>query len=126
MVNGAGLAMATNGTSSSMPAAWPGLPRGAEEVCRGSLGTRSRSCERQECQGVLINIFGGILRVDTLATGVVEPRENEHQAACCVASKASNVNEGEKKILMESGFTFVVAELMKDAADKVVAAARGA
>jgi len=76
-------------------------------------------------KAVLINIFGGILRVDTLATGVVEAAKKTNiKLPIVLRLEGTNVDEG-KKILMESGFNFVVAETMKDAADKVVAAARG-
>jgi succinyl-CoA synthetase beta subunit len=75
---------------------------------------------------VLINIFGGILRVDTLAEGVVEAaRKTNLQLPVVLRLEGTNVDEG-KKILLESGLNFVVAETMKDAADKVVAAARSA
>jgi succinyl-CoA synthetase beta subunit len=73
---------------------------------------------------VLINIFGGILRVDTLATGVVEAaRTTKISLPVVLRLEGTNVEEG-RRILKESGLNFVVAESMKDAAEKVVAAAR--
>ena len=76
-------------------------------------------------KAVLINIFGGILRVDTLATGVVEAaRKTNIKLPIVLRLEGTNVDEG-KKILMNSGFNFTVTETMKDAADKVVAAAGG-
>ena len=70
-------------------------------------------------------VFGGILRVDTLATGVVEAAKKTNiKLPVVLRLEGTNVDEG-KKILMESGFNFVVSDTMKDAADKVVAAARG-
>jgi succinyl-CoA synthetase beta subunit len=73
---------------------------------------------------VLINIFGGILRVDTLANGVVEAAKKTNiQLPVVLRLEGTNVQEG-KKILKESGLNFTIAETMKDAADKVVAAAR--
>jgi succinyl-CoA synthetase beta subunit len=76
-------------------------------------------------KAVLINIFGGILRVDTLATGVVEAaRKTNIKLPIVLRLEGTNVEEG-KKILMSSGFNFVVTDTMKDAADRVVAAARG-
>jgi succinyl-CoA synthetase beta subunit len=76
-------------------------------------------------RAVLINIFGGILRVDTLATGVVEAAKKTHiQLPVVLRLEGTNAQEG-KKILMESGLNFIVADTMKDAADKVVAAAKG-
>ncbi|MGC1475194.1 MAG: succinate--CoA ligase subunit beta, partial [Terriglobales bacterium] len=64
--------------------------------------------------------------VDTLAEGVVEAaRKTNLQLPVVLRLEGTNVEEG-KKILLESGLNFVVAETMKDAADKVVAAARSA
>jgi succinyl-CoA synthetase beta subunit len=75
-------------------------------------------------RAVLINIFGGILRVDTLANGVVEAaRKTNIRLPVVLRLEGTNVQEG-KKILMESGLNFTIAETMKDAADKVVAAAQ--
>ena len=77
-------------------------------------------------RAVLINIFGGILRVDMLAAGVVEAAKKTNiQLPVVLRLEGTNVEEG-KKILMESGLNFTVAETMKDAAEKVVAAAKGA
>ena len=77
-------------------------------------------------RAVLINIFGGILRVDMLAAGVVEAaRKTNIQLPVILRLEGTNVQEG-KKILAESGLNFVIAETMKDAADKVVAAAKSA
>jgi succinyl-CoA synthetase beta subunit len=74
---------------------------------------------------VLINIFGGILRVDTLANGVVEAaRKTNIQLPIVLRLEGTNVEEG-RKILQESGLNFIVARNMKDAAEKVVAAAAG-
>jgi succinyl-CoA synthetase beta subunit len=63
--------------------------------------------------------------VDTLANGVVEAaRKTNIQLPVVLRLEGTNVQEG-KKILKESGLNFTIAETMKDAADKVVAAARG-
>jgi succinyl-CoA synthetase beta subunit len=76
-------------------------------------------------KAVLINIFGGILRVDTLAKGVVDAAKKTNiKLPIVLRLEGTNVDEG-KKILTNSGFNFIVTETMKDAADKVVAAARG-
>jgi succinyl-CoA synthetase beta subunit len=76
-------------------------------------------------KAVLINIFGGILRCDVLASGVVNAaRELGFTIPVVVRMEGTNVEQG-KQILMESGFDFQVADGMKDAAEKVVAAARG-
>ena len=74
-------------------------------------------------KAVLINIFGGILRVDTLATGVVEAANKTHiQLPIVLRLEGTNVEAG-REILQQSGLNFIVAETMKDAAEKVVAAA---
>ena len=127
MVNGAGLAMATMDIikyAGGMPANFLDVGGGAnaEQVAHAFEILLSDKSVR----AVLINIFGGILRVDTLAAGVVEAAKKTHlQLPVVLRLEGTNVEEG-KKILMESGLNFVVAETMKDAADKVVAAARAA
>ena len=127
MVNGAGLAMATMDIikyAGGMPANFLDVGGGAnaEQVAHAFEILLSDKSVR----AVLINIFGGILRVDTLAAGVVEAAKKTNlQLPVVLRLEGTNVQEG-KKILMESGLNFVVAETMKDAADKVVAAARAA
>src|SRR5260370_41352407 len=75
-------------------------------------------------KAVLINIFGGILRVDTLATGVVEAAtKTKISIPVVLRLEGTNVEQG-REILKKSGLNFTVAENMKDAAEKVVAAAR--
>jgi succinyl-CoA synthetase beta subunit len=125
MVNGAGLAMATMDIikyAGGMPANFLDVGGGAnaEQVAHAFEILLSDKSVR----AVLINIFGGILRVDTLAAGVVEAAKKTNlQLPVVLRLEGTNVLEG-KKILMESGLNFIVAETMKDAADKVVAAAR--
>jgi succinyl-CoA synthetase beta subunit len=125
MVNGAGLAMATMDIikyAGGMPANFLDVGGGAnaEQVAHAFEILLSDKSVR----AVLINIFGGILRVDTLAEGVVEAAKKTNlQLPVVLRLEGTNVQEG-KRILMESGLNFVVAETMKDAADKVVAAAR--
>jgi succinyl-CoA synthetase beta subunit len=127
MVNGAGLAMATMDIikyAGGMPANFLDVGGGAnsEQVAHAFEILLSDKSVR----AVLINIFGGILRVDTLAQGVVEAAKKTHlQLPVVLRLEGTNVVEG-KKILMESGLNFTVAETMKDAADKVVAAAKSA
>src|SRR5450631_795336 len=127
MVNGAGLAMATMDIikyAGGMPANFLDVGGGAnaEQVAHAFEILLSDKSVR----AVLINIFGGILRVDTLASGVVEAaRKTNLQLPVVLRLEGTNVQEG-KKILMESGLNFTVAETMKDAADKVVAAAKNA
>jgi succinyl-CoA synthetase beta subunit len=126
MVNGAGLAMATMDIikyAGGMPANFLDVGGGAnsEQVAHAFEILLSD----RNVKAVLINIFGGILRVDTLATGVVEAaRKTNMKLPVVLRLEGTNVNEG-KKILNDSGLNFVVTDTMKDAADKVVAAARG-
>jgi succinyl-CoA synthetase beta subunit len=71
-------------------------------------------------KAVLINIFGGILRCDTLATGVVAAaRDLQVRVPIVVRMEGTNVDEG-RRILAESGLNFTVADGMRDAAEKVV------
>ncbi len=125
MVNGAGLAMATMDIikyAGGMPANFldVGGSASADQVAHAFEILLSDKSVR----AVLINIFGGILRVDMLATGVVEAAKKTNiQLPVVLRLEGTNVQEG-KKILQDSGLNFVVAETMKDAADKVVAAAR--
>jgi succinyl-CoA synthetase beta subunit len=71
-------------------------------------------------RAVLINIFGGILRCDTLATGVVAAaHELKIRVPVVVRMEGTNVEAG-RRILTDSGLDFTVAHGMKDAAEKVV------
>ncbi len=126
MVNGAGLAMATMDIikyAGGAPANFLDVGGGAnaEQVTRAFQILLSD----KNVRAVLINIFGGILRVDTLATGVVEAaRTTKISLPVVLRLEGTNVEEG-RRILKESGLNFVVAESMKDAAEKVVTAAKG-
>ena len=125
MVNGAGLAMATMDIikyAGGMPANFLDVGGGAnaEQVTHAFEILLSD----KNVKAVLINIFGGILRVDTLATGVVEAAKKTHiQLPIVLRLEGTNVEAG-RQILKDSGLNFTVAETMKDAAEKVVAAAR--
>ena len=124
MVNGAGLAMATMDIikyAGGMPANFLDVGGGAnvEQVTHAFEILLSD----KSVKAVLINIFGGILRVDTLATGVVEAaRKTQIQLPIVLRLEGTNVEAG-REILARSGLNFIVAETMKDAAEKVVAAA---
>jgi len=127
MVNGAGLAMATMDIikyAGGMPANFLDVGGGAnaEQVTHAFEILLSD----KNVKAVLINIFGGILRVDTLATGVVEAAQKTNIPLPIVLRlEGTNVEAG-REILKQSGLNFIVAETMKDAAEKVVAAARAA
>jgi len=124
MVNGAGLAMATMDIikyAGGMPANFLDVGGGAnaEQVTHAFEILLSD----KNVKAVLINIFGGILRVDTLAKGVVEAANKTHiQLPIVLRLEGTNVEQG-REILQQSGLNFIVAETMKDAAEKVVAAA---
>jgi succinyl-CoA synthetase beta subunit len=121
MVNGAGLAMATMDIIKYAG----GSPANFLDVGGGANTEQIRNAFRillsdKEVKAVLINIFGGILRCDTLATGVVTAaRELSVKVPIVVRMEGTNVELG-RKILVESGLNFTVAEDMRDAADKVV------
>jgi len=127
MVNGAGLAMATMDIiklSGGAPANFLDVGGGAnaDQIKNAFKILTSDSSVR----AVFINIFGGILRCDVLATGVVEAaRELSLKLPVVVRMEGTNVEEG-KRIIQESGLGFTVAEGMKDGAQKVVAIAGGA
>ncbi len=124
MVNGAGLAMATMDIikyAGGMPANFLDVGGGAnaEQVTHAFEILLSD----KNVKAVLINIFGGILRVDTLARGVVEAATKTNiQLPIVLRLEGTNVEQG-REILQQSGLNFIVAETMKDAAEKVVAAA---
>ena len=124
MVNGAGLAMSTMDIiqyAGGAPANFLDVGGGAnaEQVTRAFEILLSD----KNVKAVLINIFGGILRVDTLAEGVVQAaKSTKIQLPIVLRLEGTNVEQG-REILKKSGLNFIVAETMKDAAEKVVAAA---
>ncbi|MFN7992542.1 MAG: ADP-forming succinate--CoA ligase subunit beta [Bryobacteraceae bacterium] len=121
MVNGAGLAMATMDIIKYAG----GSPANFLDVGGGASAEQVKNAFRillsdPHVKAVLINIFGGILRCDTLASGVVAAaRDLKIAAPIVVRMEGTNVELG-RKILQESGFNFTVAEGMRDAAEKVV------
>ena len=125
MVNGAGLAMATMDIikyAGGNPANFLDVGGGAnEEQIRNAFRILLSD---PSVQAVLVNIFGGILRCDTLAVGVVKAaRELSVKAPVVVRMEGTNVEQG-RQILTESGLNFTVADGMRDAAEKVVRLAR--
>jgi succinyl-CoA synthetase beta subunit len=121
MVNGAGLAMATMDIIKYAG----GSPANFLDVGGGASAEQVKNAFRillsdKHVKAVLINIFGGILRCDTLANGVVAAaRDLAIAAPIVVRMEGTNVDLG-RQILRESGFNFTVAEGMRDAAEKVV------
>ena len=76
-------------------------------------------------KAVLINIFGGILRCDVLAQGVIAAvNDLGVRVPIVIRMEGTNVEEG-KRLLRESGLNFTTADSMGEAADKVVSLARG-
>jgi succinyl-CoA synthetase beta subunit len=121
MVNGAGLAMATMDIIKYAG----GSPANFLDVGGGANAEQIKNAFRillsdPSVRAVLINIFGGILRCDTLASGVISAaRELEIKIPIVVRMEGTNVELG-RKILAESGLNFTVADGMKDSAEKVV------
>ncbi|MFZ2088602.1 MAG: ADP-forming succinate--CoA ligase subunit beta [Desulfobaccales bacterium] len=122
MVNGAGLAMATMDlikAAGAEPANFLDVGGGAsaEMVANGFRIILSDS----RVKGVLINIFGGILRCDRLAEGVIQAvQEVQVKVPIIIRLEGTNVEEG-RRLLDKSGLTFTVAQDMQDAARKVAA-----
>ena len=124
MVNGAGLAMATMDIIKLAG----GEPANFLDVGGGASQERVENAFRillgdENVEAVLINIFGGIVRCDMVARGVVEAaRKLKVTRPIVVRLEGTNVEEGQR-VLRESGLNFLVADGMRDAAEKVVAAA---
>jgi succinyl-CoA synthetase beta subunit len=124
LVNGAGLAMATMDIikyAGGSPANFLDVGGGANAQQIGHAFEILLS--DKNVKAILINIFGGILRVDTLADGVVQAAKATNlKLPLVLRLEGTNVEQG-REILKNSGLNFQVAETMKDAAEKVVAAA---
>lgn len=125
MVNGAGLAMATMDIIKLAG----GEPANFLDVGGGASQERVENAFRilladPNVKAVLINIFGGIVRCDMVAKGVVAAAKNLNVSIPIVARlEGTNVEEG-RRVLAESGIGIIPADGMKDAAEKVVEAAR--
>ena len=124
MVNGAGLAMATMDIIKLAG----GSPANFLDVGGGASAQQVENAFRillsdESVKAVLINIFGGIMRCDVVASGVVQAAKNIGvKVPIVVRLEGTNVEQGQE-ILRTSGLNFIVADGMKDAAEKVVAAA---
>jgi succinyl-CoA synthetase beta subunit len=127
MVNGAGLAMATMDIIKLAG----GAPANFLDVGGGASADQIRNAFRilladSDVKAVLINIFGGILRCDVLAEGVIAAvRDLSVKVPVVVRMKGNNENRG-RQMLRESGLNFETADTMTEAAAKVVRAAGGA
>jgi succinyl-CoA synthetase beta subunit len=126
MVNGAGLAMATMDIIKLAG----GEPANFLDVGGGANAEQIKNAFRilmadSNVKAVLINIFGGILRCDVLAQGVIAAvQELGVRVPIVIRMEGTNVEEG-KRLLRESGLNFTTADSMGEAADKVVSLARG-
>jgi len=127
MVNGAGLAMATMDIIKLSG----GSPANFLDVGGDASEERVKNAFRillsdPNVKTVFINVFGGILRCDMLASGIVSAaRELKIKVPVVVRMEGTNVQRGQE-ILRDSGLNFTVASGMKDGAEKAVALARGA
>jgi succinyl-CoA synthetase beta subunit len=125
MVNGAGLAMATMDIIKHAG----GEPANFLDVGGGASAEQVNNAFRiilsdKNVKAILINIFGGIMRCDRIAEGVVQAsKEIGLPVPLVVRLEGTNVELG-KEILQKSGLDIIAADTMKDAAEKVVAAAK--
>jgi succinyl-CoA synthetase beta subunit len=125
MVNGAGLAMATMDIIKLAG----GEPANFLDVGGGANAEQIRNAFKilmsdKNVRAVLINIFGGILRCDVLAQGVITAvKELGVPVPIVIRMEGTNVEEG-KRMLKESGLNFTTVDSMGEAADKVVALAQ--
>jgi succinyl-CoA synthetase beta subunit len=126
LVNGAGLAMATMDTIKL----YGGSPANFLDVGGGATAEKVTEAfkimlRNPGLRAILVNIFGGIMKCDTIATGVVAAaREVKLKVPLIVRMKGTNEELG-KKILAESGLPIITANNMAEAGEKAVAAARG-
>jgi succinyl-CoA synthetase beta subunit len=126
LVNGAGLAMATMDTIKL----YGGSPANFLDVGGGATAEKVTEAFKimltnPDLKAILVNIFGGIMKCDTIATGIVAAaREVRLKVPLVVRMKGTNEELG-RKILAESGLPIISANNMGEAAEKVVAAAKG-
>ncbi len=125
LVNGAGLAMATMDTIKLFGAE----PANFLDVGGGATTEKVTEAfkimlKNPKVKGILVNIFGGIMRCDTIATGVVAAAKETHLAVpLVVRMKGTNEDLG-KQILKDSGLPIISADSMAEAATKIVEAVK--
>lgn len=125
MVNGAGLAMATMDIIKH----YGGEPANFLDVGGGATAEKVTEAFKiiladPNVKGIFVNIFGGIMRCDVIAEGVVEAtKQVQLDIPLVVRLEGTNVEEG-KKILDESGLNIISADSMGDGAEKIVAAVK--
>jgi succinyl-CoA synthetase beta subunit len=126
LVNGAGLAMATMDTIKL----YGGAPANFLDVGGGATAEKVTEAfkimlRNPNLKAILVNIFGGIMKCDTIATGVVAAaREVRLKVPLVVRMKGTNEDLG-KKILADSGLPIITANNMAEAGERVVAATKG-
>src|SRR5690606_33382261 len=127
MVNGAGLAMATM----DLIKLHGGEPANFLDVGGGATAARVKEAfniilSNDKVEAILVNIFGGIVRCDLIAEGVIAAvKDVGVKVPVVVRLEGTNVDKG-KGLLADSGLTIVAAEDLKDAVSKVVSLAGGA
>jgi len=125
MVNGAGLAMATMDIINhygAAPANFLDVGGGADEA-KVTAALKIILADTQ-VKGILINIFGGIMKCDTIANGIIAAAKATHLSIPLVVRlEGTNVELG-KEILAKSGLAITAADSLKDAAEKIVAVAK--
>jgi len=126
LVNGAGLAMATMDTIKLYGAE----PANFLDVGGGATAEKVTEAfkimlKNPKVKGILVNIFGGIMQCDTIASGVVAAAREVHLAVPLVVRMRGTNEEIGRKILKDSGLPIISADNMADAAQKIVAAVAG-
>ena len=127
MVNGAGLAMATM----DIIKLYGAEPANFLDVGGGATKERVTAAFKiilsdENVEGILVNIFGGIMRCDVIAEGVIAAaREVELSVPLVVRLEGTNVDLG-KKLMAESGLPIIAADNLADAAEKIVKAVKEA
>ena len=126
LVNGAGLAMATMDTIKL----YGGEPANFLDVGGGATAEKVTEAfkimlKNQNVKGILVNIFGGIMKCDTIADGVIQACKAVNlNVPLVVRMKGTNEDLG-KKMLAESGLPIITANTMAEAAERVIAAVNG-
>lgn len=125
LVNGAGLAMATMDTIKL----FGGEPANFLDVGGGATAEKVTEAfkimlKNPKVKGILVNIFGGIMKCDTIATGVVTACKAVNLSVPLVVRMKGTNEEMGKQILAESGLPIIAADTMAEAATKIVAAVK--
>jgi succinyl-CoA synthetase beta subunit len=126
LVNGAGLAMATMDTIKLFGAE----PANFLDVGGGATTEKVTEAFKlmlanPKVKGILVNIFGGIMRCDTIANGIVAAAKETHLSVPLVVRMKGTNDDIGKQILKDSGLPIISADNMADAAQKIVAAVAG-